>query len=309
MNEQNLFETIVEFPDSESNGEYDQLVGLDEIKNRLIKESAILLNPGALSEWSKRQHGSVIPLVKTFENRPSLFIFAGDVGTGKTTLAENFGDNLARQYKMTITFYKLSLNTRGSGTVGEMTTLISSAFEEVKSYAKKLKQNNGKYSSACIMLIDEADALAQSRELQQMHHEDRAGVNALIRGIDSITKAHLPVITVMCTNRLSAIDPAVRRRAAAIFEFDRPTKEQLLILFQNLFSGVEIKREEFEMLLELSGKNNERDYGYTYSDITQKIIPSILLTSYPDKPINFETIVKVIKDTPATTPFSEYKGK
>jgi hypothetical protein len=30
--------------------------------------------------------------------------------------------------------------------------------------------------------VDEGDALAQSRDLAQMHHEDRAGVNALIRG-------------------------------------------------------------------------------------------------------------------------------
>ena len=47
--------------------------------------------------------------------------------------------------------------------------------------------------------------MAQSRELGQMHHEDRAGVNALIRGVDYL---------VMCTNRLEALDHAVpiRRR-------------------------------------------------------------------------------------------------
>ena len=36
---------------------------------------------------------------------------------------------------------------------------------------------------AAILLIDEADALAQSPAQSQMHHEDRAGVNALVRKI------------------------------------------------------------------------------------------------------------------------------
>jgi AAA+ superfamily predicted ATPase len=66
---------------------------------------------------------------------------------------------------------------------------------------------------AVILLVDEADALAQSREAAQMRHEDRAGVNAFIRGVDRIGNG-LPAAVIMCTNRLSALDPAVRRRAA-----------------------------------------------------------------------------------------------
>ena len=73
-----------------------------------------------------------------------------------------------------------------------------------------------------VLVIDEADALAQSREMAQMHHEDRAGVNALIRGIDELAGRRLPIAVVLCTNRPDAIDPAVRRRAAEIFRFERP---------------------------------------------------------------------------------------
>ncbi len=72
------------------------------------------------------------------------------------------------------------------------------------------------------MLIDEGDALTQSREATQMHHEDRAGVNAFIRGVDRLAEQHLPVVVILCTNRLSSIDPAVQRRAADIFRFVRP---------------------------------------------------------------------------------------
>ncbi|MGO8656634.1 AAA family ATPase, partial [Rhizobium ruizarguesonis] len=73
-----------------------------------------------------------------------------------------------------------------------------------------------------MFLVDEVDAVTQRRESAQMHHEDRAGGNAFIRGIDRLAERQLPVAVVLCTNRLTAIDPAVLRRAAEIFDFDRP---------------------------------------------------------------------------------------
>jgi AAA+ superfamily predicted ATPase len=88
-----------------------------------------------------------------------------------------------------------------------------------------------------VLLVDEADALAQSRELAQMHHEDRAGVNALLRGIDGIRSDRLPVLTILCTNRLDAIDPAVQRRAAAVEMFGRPGQAQRAALLTHLLAG------------------------------------------------------------------------
>ena len=103
-----------------------------------------------------------------------------------------------------------------------MTQLLSTAFDYTVAEATKLKSASGKARGAIILLVDEADALAQSREAAQMHHEDRAGVNAFIRGIDRIANARLPAAVLMCTNRLSALDPAVRRRAADVLSFVRP---------------------------------------------------------------------------------------
>ena len=70
----------------------------------------------------------------------------------------------------------------GKGLVGEITSLLTQAFEAVRSVAAGSRDGKDQFRHAAILLIDEADALTQSRELSQMHHEDRAGVNAVIQG-------------------------------------------------------------------------------------------------------------------------------
>ena len=234
---QGIFDDVIEFPDLQAKRRFDQLVGLDEIKTRLLKEGSLLLNPALLDQWSKKHYQRPIPLVQVFRDRPPLFLFGGDVGTGKTTLAKNFGDPIAREHSIGVKLYSLSLNARGTGAVGEMTRLISSAFDEVRSVAKRSRVVGSGVRASVILLIDEADALAQSREFAQMHHEDRAGVNALIRGIDSLSTDALPVLVVMCTNRLDAIDPAIQRRAAAIFDFHRPNEIQRRTVLRAALEG------------------------------------------------------------------------
>jgi SpoVK/Ycf46/Vps4 family AAA+-type ATPase len=169
-----IFEEVKEFPDPSAARRFASLVGLDEMKERLLKEARLLLDPESLTAWSKQFHHKKTKIVGLFEDRPPLFIFAGDVGTGKTALAETFGDAVARDAKIGVTLYALSLNARGTGAVGEITNLLSMAFTEVKQAARRGAGRSEKRTSGIILLIDEADALAQSRELAQMHHEDRA---------------------------------------------------------------------------------------------------------------------------------------
>jgi AAA+ superfamily predicted ATPase len=118
-----------------------------------------------------------------------------------------------------------------------MTTLLTRAFERVSKDFARARRTDGRAAAMGVLLVDEADALAQSRELAQMHHEDRAGVNALLRGIDGIRSDRLPVLTILCTNRLDAIDPAVQRRAAAVEMFERPGQAQRAALLTHLLAG------------------------------------------------------------------------
>ena len=181
-----VFDDVRSLPDPSAARRFAALVGLDTTKRHLLKEARLLLDPLALEAWAERHHRSKPQILGVFRDRPPLFIFAGDVGTGKTALAESFGDPIAREMNVDVTLYCLSLSARGTGAVGQMTALVAGAFDEIRGVARRGRASSGKPSQAVILLIDEADALTQSREAAQMHHEDRAGVNAVIRGVDDL---------------------------------------------------------------------------------------------------------------------------
>jgi hypothetical protein len=291
-----LFDQPKSFPDGNAQRRYAALVGLDQAKEIAVREALALLAPQSVSEWSIKHHKIVLHAAELLADRTPLLVFAGDVGTGKTALAETFGDEVARRAGIDVLLFPLSLTARGTGAVGEMTKLIGAAFAYVNDQIPAAQ--NGRSRLAGILLIDEADALAQSRELGQMHHEDRAGVNALIRGIDGLAGVRRPVLTVMCTNRVGAIDPAVQRRAAAVVRFSRPNDEQRLTVLSDAFGDLGLTASQLKQLVRLTGPREGRDYGYTYSDLTTRLIPGAVLASFPDAPLTFATI----RDLAATNP-------
>lgn len=299
-----LFERRVTYPDFGPQERLARLVGLDDQKSRLSKILGLLVNPQGLERWATKFHsGEAKPLLDVVLRRPPLVVLAGDVGSGKTELAETIGDAVARQEGIEITLFPLSLATRGQGRVGEMTQLLSAAFEHTVQAATRLK-TTGKARGAVILLVDEADALAQSREATQMHHEDRAGVNAFIRGVDRLANLRLPAAVIMCTNRLNALDPAVRRRAADVMAFARPSAEQRHFILSTRLNGMGISRDQLQVLVDATGPMRDEP-GFTFSDITQRLLPAIALDAYPDRPIQGQRAIQLAKAMTATPPFRD----
>ncbi|MBZ7925042.1 ATP-binding protein [Ensifer adhaerens] len=301
-----LFERRIVYPDFEPQARLARLVGLDDQKSRLAKILGLLVNPEGLSDWALRHHPGAKALLDTVLRRPPLVVLAGDVGSGKTELAETVGDAVARQEKIDITLLPLSLSTRGQGRVGEMTQLLSAAFDYTVAEATRLKSSSGRTRGAVILLVDEADAITQSRESAQMHHEDRAGVNAFIRGIDRISNSKLPAAVLMCTNRLSALDPAVRRRAADVLRFDRPGKDQRRFVLSSRLEPVGISQHQIEALVAATGPQpGSRDYGFTFSDIIQRLLPAIVLDAYPSRSVDGARAVEIAREMAPTPPFQD----
>jgi len=300
-----LFERQIQYPDILPRERLSRLVGLDGHKLRLSKMLGALINPAGIEGWAQRHHPGATGLTMSILGRPPLVVLAGDVGSGKTELAETIGDAVARQEGISITLFPLSLSARGQGRVGEMTQLISAAFDQVVYEASKLSNERGKARGAVILLVDEADALAQSREAAQMHHEDRAGVNAFIRGIDRLANNRLPGAVIMCTNRLSALDPAVKRRAADILSFERPSEAQRHAVIQRSLGEVGLSSSDLDRLVRATGPSNAREYGFTFSDLTQRLIPAIILDAYPDKAIEARRALEIVAMTLPTPPFKD----
>lgn len=300
-----LFGGVTELPNDRLARSYGSLVGLDGIKDDLIAEARVALNPARLEGWSKSAYGRRVRLVDVFRARPPLFLFEGDVGCGKTALAESFGDEVARTERIAVTLYRLGLNARGSGMVGEMTSLIAEAFATVIETAESVARNGCAARGAAVLVIDEADALAQSRETAQMHHEDRAGVNALISGIDQVAERRLPIMVVMCTNRSGAIDPAVRRRAAAIFRFGRPGLAQRRQVLDSYLGDLGFVKDQMEQLARATGESEGREYGATYADLVQRLLPNILLDALPDRQIDFGRALAAAKAFEPSRPFAD----
>jgi AAA+ superfamily predicted ATPase len=300
-----LFEYRITLPDVVAQERLARLVGLDEHKARLTKILALLINPSGLETWAKKHHPGVNGFLNTVLRRPSLVVLAGDVGAGKTELAETIGDAVARQERIDITLFPMSLSTRGQGRVGEMTQLLSAAFDHTVAEAIKLKGSSGRARGAVVLLVDEADALAQSREAAQMHHEDRAGVNAFVRGIDRIGNGQLPAAVIMCTNRLGALDPAVRRRAADILIFERPSEVQRHSVLIAPLKHLGFSTAQIDAVVAATGAQKGRTYGFTFSDLTQRLLPSIVLDAYPSNAVNPARALEIARGMVPTPPFQE----
>jgi AAA+ superfamily predicted ATPase len=301
-----LFERRLTFPDFVPQERLARLVGLNDQKARLTKILGVLINPAGLDAWAQKYHPGAKTLLKHALCRPPLVILAGDVGSGKTALAETIGDAVARQEKIEITLFPLSLSSRGQGRVGEMTQLLSAAFDYTVEAAAKLKNTNDRARGAVILLVDEADALAQSRESAQMHHEDRAGVNAFIRGIDRLANNQLPAAVIMCTNRLGALDPAIKRRAADILSFDRPNEAQRHAVLSETFQALGLTDGQIEQIVAATGKGESR-HGFTFSDLTQRLLPAIVLDAYPAHGVEPVRALKIAQQMHPTPPFEEQK--
>jgi SpoVK/Ycf46/Vps4 family AAA+-type ATPase len=300
-----LFEPRQTLPNPDFKARYDRLVGLDEHKSRLTKSLGVLVNAHGLTDWQRRHHPQAGRLVDIVQRRPPLVVLEGDVGSGKSELAETIGDAVARQEGIDITLFPLSLATRGQGRVGEMTQLLSAAFAAVAAQAARLKSTSGRSRGAVLMVVDEADALAQSREASQMHHEDKAGVNAFIRGINRLATEELPAAVIMCTNRLGALDPAVRRRAADILTFARPNDLQRRFVLKNLLGDLNWSDGQIGALVAATGPKPGKPDGFTFSDITQRLVPAIILDAYPTQAISAARAVDIATAMLATPAFKE----
>jgi len=153
-------------------------------------------------------------------------------------------------------------------------------------------------------MLDEADALTASRDTQQMHHEDKAGLNTVLQQLDNLRSSGLPVAVVFVTNRPAALDPAIRRRAALSLFFERPNDEARAEIFISSVPELNLTKEKLGELVSLTGKNNQnnRSIQFTASDLTDRLLANALREAYTkDRELKPEDLIdqaRKIQPTP-----------
>ncbi|WP_345948973.1 ATP-binding protein [Mucilaginibacter sp. PAMB04274] len=284
-------------PNKEAKKDFMSLVGIDHQKKELLTTLELLLDQSKLTDWEKKYHHKGLPIMSLLKTSNPLIILSGEVGCGKTALAQCVATPLAELLGTQVKVFETPSNIRGGGLVGEISNRITEVFESVKA---KLKDNE-----SGLLIIDEADDIATSRAQNQAHHEDRAGLNVLIKQIDAIQKSKKKLAVIMITNRMTVLDPAVRRRTSLHLVFDRPNEDTLEEVFNWIFTGIDLNITQLDDLIKYcSGLS----IPYSFSDLIQRVAKQTLYRSVELKqPFSVHLYTEILKSTEPTPLLGEHK--
>lgn len=289
-NEMKLSET--KHPNKQSEYLFESLVAIDEQKNSLIRNLCLLLDKSRVKSWTGKHHKNNLGIFKYLQTNTPLIILSGEVGCGKTALAQSIGTPIAEKLKTKIITMETPSNIRGSGMVGEISNRITEAFKSAK--ARIGTESNG------ILIIDEADDIATSRAQNQAHHEDRAGLNVLIKQLDLLKREQVSLVVIMITNRFDILDPAVLRRANLNLIFDRPEGEKLKVVFESILDGVKYRNQDINKLIDIA---SSQSVAYSFSDLIQRAGRQALMEAIDkDMPFGIELYTKTLQSINPTPP-------
>lgn len=276
-------------PNDAAREQYDGLIGLDNQKAELLDYLLGILDPERLQRWVKKHHPKGLVLSRRIEARPPLVILAGEVGCGKTALATSVGTPLAVELDVRLVTLETPSDIRGGGLVGELSSRVTAAFNEARTLIGK--EGRG------ILVIDEGDDLGTSRAQGQAHHEDRAGLNVLIKQIDQLARERVHVSVLLVTNRFSALDPALIRRGHLI-RFERPGADARRALFRRLLEGIDHDEKDVEAMVRAS----ERRPPFSYSDLVERGAEAALVKALrTDQPLSMAALrdtIETLEPTP-----------
>lgn len=296
---------VIRYPEREEfDATFKSLVGLDDIRQDMLQKLTLLLNPDLLTRWAHTHypHDPPIALITTLRERYPLLILEGEVGTGKTALARSVGYPLSVKLGHPVMLYIVNAQVRGGGHVGELSLNIARAFDEAEQACEREGQ-------PVMLLIDEADALAQARGSGQRHIEDDAGVNTLIQRVDRLRDK--PMAVLFATNLVQTLDSALLRRAVGSYYFDRPTEEQRKETFRRLLAPLGASDDQLTLLAQHTAARpipgfSDKPQRYTYSDLTQRLIPSAVEEAFArDQPLSIESLLRACERV-APTPESAH---
>ncbi|KFY07122.1 hypothetical protein V492_07430 [Pseudogymnoascus sp. VKM F-4246] len=198
----------IPLPSARFNGAWERLILDEDIKQKLVTFMMNLLKfsggPGLASSTVNR-----------------LVLLSGPPGTGKTTLSIGLAQKLSIRLNKTFedtTLFQLNAATLLSQYFGQSAVKIHSIFEALAAQSLESPE------SLTVLLIDEIESLAASREKANDRHEVHDAVratNALLTGFDMV-KNNANVLIICTSNMSDSLDAAFIDRCSRHIKIPRP---------------------------------------------------------------------------------------
>lgn len=211
----------ITLPDPTFDAAWDAIKLPAAIKQRLIAQAILSLT------MRRKVAFEIAPL-------HGIIALAGPPGTGKTTIARGLASRVAGALKgETVTFLQIDPHGLASAALGksqqQVTTLFSRTIPEAG------------LKGPAIVLLDEVETLAADRRRMSLEANPvdvHRATDAVLSGIDQLTREHPHILLVATTNYPEAVDAAFLSRADLLEIFALPGAEARAEIIADTLNGL-----------------------------------------------------------------------
>ena len=178
---------------------------------RIEAQEDMLLLPDAITN-------DLLGVVNVVEHNIGInkFLFQGVPGTGKTEAVKQLARILNRDLLM------VDFSAIVDSKLGQTQKNLAALFKEINSFVQPKN---------VIVLFDEIDAIALDRTNSNDLREMGRATTAILKGLDRMKE---DVVLIATTNLFEHFDKALIRRFDLVIDFNRYTKEELLLISERL---------------------------------------------------------------------------